>query len=383
MKVVIIYISLFFFILPAFMYGQCLSNGNFSNACSETDYADRGCPTWTENCGDGWIRSHGTPNLGTYTYQDKGQTKVGYYAFLYSGSSTTGEGMFTPYNFKAHHTYTLSIDISVSVDALGDKDAWVLIYAANGLVQGNYNNRCEDPIPDVSKFEIGKYSGSGTNGWTTMSFTFAPDADYTQLWIYPVRIKGYQVNLSFKSVSLCPSCEGEIFYGGGLIPAGISKAGKIFAGGPGVFGNGVNIHSDATTNLMAAQEIEFFSELEAFPTTGSLTAEIYACTQSSARTESVTSKPAVPVKLAPIEAQTDINIYPSITTGHVYITRNRDLGNVVLEIYDQAGRKMLNVPKTAFVNSSTLDLSNFSNGIYFLRIKKPGTSITKKIIVQK
>src|SRR6185369_12832666 len=134
------------------------------------------CPTWTNSCGAGWTRSHGTPQMNP-CFCGPGHT-VCHYAYMWSTIYQTtglkGEGMFTTQNFSANHSYKLTARISTNISS-----GSVLFYAANGLAQSSLN-QCGDAIPTVSssnKQLIGQYNGY-TNGTITVEFTFNANADY-------------------------------------------------------------------------------------------------------------------------------------------------------------------------------------------------------------
>src|SRR5438132_3498428 len=95
MKSIISYISLLLLLSQGNSYGQSLTAQcpvmpDFSTACA----SDGTCQTWADGCGAGWTRSHGTPQMKQYTY-DNGKTIVtSYYAYMWSArGGTNGEVM--------------------------------------------------------------------------------------------------------------------------------------------------------------------------------------------------------------------------------------------------------------------------------------------------
>ena len=79
---------------------------------------------------------------------------------------------------------------------------------------------------------------------------------------------------------------------------------------------------------------------------------------------------------------TDFNIYPNPTTHLVNITAQHNLSTIFeVEIFDIYGKNHLT---TTLQQSTTIDVSNFSKGIYFVRIinKDKGNIQTKKLIIQ-
>lgn len=79
----------------------------------------------------------------------------------------------------------------------------------------------------------------------------------------------------------------------------------------------------------------------------------------------------------PTLTQNDLSVYPNPTTGNVFIRLNSDVQMEQIQILDLTGKLVLDTP---FQNQ--LDLTQFSKGIYFLRIRsKQGQQITKKVII--
>ena len=391
MKSIIFYIALLFLMTSDCVYGQlqgCIENDRFANACTNTVSAG-GCPTWTNDCGDGWIRSHGTPNIGTYQYEIKGQIRTGYLAYMWSKSNSDGEGMFTPYLFKRGHSYDVTLTVATTANSAGS----IKIYAANGLVQGGLS-KCGGPPPsNVYKVLIGEYVG-GTNGEIDISFTFVNNSpvDLTQIWIYPEGTDGTQYELYVKWVEVCPSCSGEIVYNNGVINTEITRVGIISAGSSaGSGGSGVvTVDGAANINFYATNVIRLLPEFNASVTSGTFRAKVDQCYLLPARKETRTNisplvRPFDDFKIITIPKQENkINIYPSVTTGPVYILASQsDLQNAEIMVFDQLGKKVLAVPKANYPGKAAINLQTLSNGIYIIQVKQSTKTITQKVIVQK
>ncbi len=72
----------------------------------------------------------------------------------------------------------------------------------------------------------------------------------------------------------------------------------------------------------------------------------------------------------------DFNVYPNPTQGNISINLS-NASNALVEIIDSNGK----IVTTKHINNTTntFDLSDFTNGIYFVKVKTNNTSITKKI----
>lgn len=81
----------------------------------------------------------------------------------------------------------------------------------------------------------------------------------------------------------------------------------------------------------------------------------------------------------------NINIYPNPTNGKFSIEfNNADIPSekdCSLEIYNIRGQKIYQTP--VLDPTSVFDLSNQSDGIYFIKIKNDQAVLTKKIVIQK
>ncbi len=81
-----------------------------------------------------------------------------------------------------------------------------------------------------------------------------------------------------------------------------------------------------------------------------------------------------------LTSQNDINIYPNPTSGLVSIATNLiNHENFTVNVFDSFGKLLLSVE-----NTNTLDLSELSNGVYFISvITERGISVNKKISLAK
>ena len=418
MKYAFFYALSLFMILSGDVYSQkCLANGRFATACS----AQQGsCPTWTSatsnDCGAGWKRSHGTPQMKYFTSTtDKGVRLDGFYAYMWSVNSggLWGEGMFTPYTFQAHHNYDVQIQFVATPSSNGGNGS-VLVYAANGLTEHNYDG-CTDNIPSISSKQlIGQYNGINTQ-LTTVTFSFTADNNYSQIWIYPTASGAIQYNLSLFLIDACPSCAGTIIYNSGAVPSGTTAAGTIYAGSSaGTAGSGtVTIAADQMTTLTASNQIVLQPSFQAIVTTGNFSAQINPCDD----THTITSAPnqldsaTITIPTYPPDTvitgssvqmgrngqangflRTDettgmvsagVRVYPSVSTGTVNITGSiDDLANADITVTDESGRTVFRLHNGGQTNL-ILDLGNLKNGLYFLQCKGRTKFITQKIIISR
>ena len=75
---------------------------------------------------------------------------------------------------------------------------------------------------------------------------------------------------------------------------------------------------------------------------------------------------------------TDITIYPNPANG-IFNIELKSLSNISFDVYDITGKTILNRIDIK-TNKSVLNLSNYSEGIYFIKLISEDGTITKKLI---
>lgn len=384
---------------------QCLTNTSFFNAgsCSQSGT----CPTWSGAC-TGWTRAQGTPQMMPYTiHNPKLGDIASYFAYMWgaqSGGQDVGEGIYTPFTFKAHHTY--EVRIILSSFSSGGNGA-VNVFAANGVspLPG-----CGSPIPNLSsQQQIGLYPGLFSTPEDHTFPAFTANADYSQLWIYATgtgSAGAAQYNLDLFDVYVCPSCGGLINYNTGTAPTGESAAGTINAGSGDPNLSAVTISPTDVTTFTATTQINLVKNFTANATTGIFTAQIIPCgaiTQVNSEPNPIEggtiSLPPPPISesagIAGAEtrtsqtfggagnANTPLQVYPTISTGGFTITGSAaNVGNANILVTDESGREVYRLHN----NGNTtiyLDLSKLGKGLYFLQISNGSKTTTQKIIISK
>jgi len=71
-----------------------------------------------------------------------------------------------------------------------------------------------------------------------------------------------------------------------------------------------------------------------------------------------------------------ISVYPTITNGTVTLKNTAAINTLRTRVFNVNGAQLKNV----VLNNNTLDFSNISSGLYFVRLESEKGSITKKII---
>jgi hypothetical protein len=81
-----------------------------------------------------------------------------------------------------------------------------------------------------------------------------------------------------------------------------------------------------------------------------------------------------------------ISVYPNLTTGMVNIDFKDEVPGCLINVYDQSGALVYNeAVKQGITGIKTLDLSKYSNGIYFINIQKDTQSelLKYKVVLNK
>lgn len=124
---------------------------------------------------NGWYISHGTPSIWS------GSPHGGLYGLWMWSYYGEGEGVFTCYRFQKGKKYEICFWVmNTSPVTAGN----MMVYAANGLTPvPPIGFGGPVPTPASSQLISSSYVHSPT--WTQVVYSFVPNADYNQLWIYP------------------------------------------------------------------------------------------------------------------------------------------------------------------------------------------------------
>ncbi|MDP4147913.1 MAG: hypothetical protein Q8927_03230 [Bacteroidota bacterium] len=411
MKSIILCLVAFLVISSVRLYGQnCLSNGSFPDACTAVvDASKPARTTWTDACGDGWVRSHGTPQIKTYTSPGGG---TAYCAYMWSSSNggVVGEGMFTPTTFLPNHTYNVRIVFSTFSSVSGT----VNVYAVNGLTQHPFDADAQswDPVPSVgaaNKKLIGSYTGGAVNNDDITFPSFTPDKEYDQIWIYPSETSTSQYNLYVFLVDVCSYCDGAITYNSGTVPSGFTVSGSIYAGSSaGSGGSGtVTTATDQQTTFQASHAVYLQPSFQAAPATNAAAfyAYISDCNIAltipttpdhfdslSGITLDTTGEDAVSRQLLtglgnslnlPANSDANLTVFPTLGTGTLHIAGiPASFGNAEIMVSDGSGRTVFML-HNAGSTEILLDLGKLANGFYLLQIRNKYQCSIHKIIISK
>jgi hypothetical protein len=168
-----------------------LANGNFDNAtCGGNDAID--------NCVPEWFATQLSPSVNGFG------TNPHAWMWSYSGF---GEGIATNFDFQEGVEYTICFRVRTDDKNTGDPN--VANHATINLVAtNNAGSITATPNGDVIFNDV---MGPYLNQWTDVSVTFTPDADYSQLWVFPFMQNGStggsQSEMSIDDIIVAQCCD--------------------------------------------------------------------------------------------------------------------------------------------------------------------------------
>lgn len=143
-----------------------------------------GTPSWTNNNMPGWKISHGHGHpQAPPTRPDMEHLLLAHLDMF--GENEAGSGIYTDFTFKKGHTYTLTYNIWM--DPSDDMGTDFFVRMSNTLTPNADPPLGSNLVPSVAGTEIvsqENWNASGT--WTTITKTFTPTGNYSQLWFYPL-----------------------------------------------------------------------------------------------------------------------------------------------------------------------------------------------------
>lgn len=129
----------------------------------------------------GWNASHGKPSI-------LGAVEKNTWVWMWSHSNL-GEGVVTKYNFEVGKTYQISFRIKTSSNISKPNEAVLNstanVRAVSGISSKPYSYEIPT-IPASSEVIWSKPVGKTLKHWKTITVTFTPTNDNSQLWFYPL-----------------------------------------------------------------------------------------------------------------------------------------------------------------------------------------------------
>lgn len=332
----------------------------------------------------GWYVSHGTPEI----VWDDADGNLNYFAHTWAGdfelnNDHGSEGIFQYCEtFKEGKAYILNMKIR-SNDPMDPTSSAVVDRVKVELVNGlNHSTVIDLSPPPGSSYNTPVISSSNRQvifqsnnfssfNWYSIGFLFIPDQDYRNIWFHPEEDNGF-VNLFFDDIQLyCPL--NQTYSNTSNLPWYTSRSDYIRTL-PGR--GGVNVLSGQDINFTAGNYIELNPGF--YATDGSkFYAYIAGC-------DNPVCYDADYLRLAPGEPEEEqvsdeITLFPNPTHGQVTLTSGAFDGQTVVQLKDHTGR-LLSEIKGSSGTTFELDLSGFSNGMYFIHILNGNEVSIRKVI---
>jgi hypothetical protein len=353
-----------------------LVNGDFELNCGSSTWeafqtAGGACVTGS------WFVSHGTPDI---QYNIGGNATATAHMWSATSSELTGEGLFIECpNFESGVTYRLSLDYY----AANNPDD-VYISLTNGLT---HNTSITDwSFPSVSESILHHIVSPVNTTWTTLTFTFTPSANYSQLWIYLKESSNVHSYLNIDNVVVKESCPANAVYSGFAgTPMLTEVADYIEASGTST------VSSGQTITYRAGNYIQLLPDFHADPGSGFFHAYITPCEGfdiAPCDDNGIMPKGGSSSDNSRLYDQyiTSVNNYPNPFTGKTTINYTlAENGPVTLVITDMLGEQVAELVRSSQYGagqySMEFDGSALSPGVYFLTLQSGTTSTTRKMVV--
>ncbi|NHN28011.1 T9SS type A sorting domain-containing protein [Flavobacterium jejuense] len=173
--------TIIIFLIWSISNAQCLTNGTLD----ATSIGNNGITSVQS-----WQGTHGSPSTS-------GVVNTNTWVWMWSHTNR-GEGIFTNYNFVANRTYQISFDIRTDANINNPNNtvlnSWVYAKVFNNLTT-NSSNAIPPALLNsgqiVLQNTVSAYRG---NNWTTVTISFVPNQNYTQLCFFPAMTASSALN---------------------------------------------------------------------------------------------------------------------------------------------------------------------------------------------
>lgn len=185
------------FLIWGITSAQCVTNGALTSTCSGNGYN-------SPFCVQGWQASHGTPSVTGAVNSNNG-------VWLWSHSNI-GEGIFTNYNFVAGRTYQVSFRVMTST-SINNPTAATLNSTANVRAVSGLTTTSSTNIPSAlngGELIWQRTIGSNMGNWSTITISYTPSQNNTQLCFYPLMTvnsstnRNAQVQMEVDDIAITP-----------------------------------------------------------------------------------------------------------------------------------------------------------------------------------
>jgi hypothetical protein len=170
------------FLFWGIINAQCVTNGAMTSSCGGDGYNQ---PTL---CVQGWQNTHGTPSVFGTVGGNTWAWMWSYSTSLNGITTNKGEGIVTNYNFVAGKTYQVSFRIRTSTNVASPSQAVLNSVANVRAVSGMVSNGSSivPSLPANNELIWSRIIGTNINNWQTISVSFTPTNNNSQLWFYPL-----------------------------------------------------------------------------------------------------------------------------------------------------------------------------------------------------
>lgn len=189
--------TIIIFFIWSITNAQCVTNGELNSTCTGNGYN-------SPFCVQSWQASHGSPSV-------TGTVGTNTAVWMWSHSNT-GEGIFTNYAFVAGRTYQISFRVRTST-SITNPTTTTLNSTANIRAVSGLTTTSGTAIPTaLASGELiwQRTIGSNIGNWSTISISYTPSQNNTQLCLYPLMTvnsalhRNAQVQMEVDDITITP-----------------------------------------------------------------------------------------------------------------------------------------------------------------------------------
>jgi hypothetical protein len=353
-----------------------IPNGDFESNCG-AGTSILSCLTFSPTCVAGWQTSHGTPYLD-FAGGIAGPTAV-IMGSRTNGSGFESEGIFCNLNTPTDPQKRYLICFRYRTWGSGGT---ILVRLGNGItytVPTSCGQAPPNPSPSYTAYSNAVPAVVTAGPWQTVSLYASPLQVYTQLFVYPVSNTPDALWLEVDGFEML-DCASALEFTPGSLPAPsgfFARNSTIRAYSPGGWGT-VTADPNVNTTFRAAQYVLLEPNFVASPNPGTyFLAEIGTCGCNVAvpKTDFVTRTPQEEGGMAALK------VYPNPSAGEVTVYSEFPLETVTVS--DLMGKVLLQQRWEPNLNTQSLSLSEFPNGVYLLQGKtRSGQCHTQRLVKQ-
>lgn len=397
-----LWLSFVFALMPTLLSAQNIDGGNFEDldACTYTPsngtFPGSGVP-FQNGCVNGdWFVSHGTPEI-LYAFSN-------HWASMWAGnrnqggvpSNSLGEGLFLYCQFNKDQVYEISFSLS-SYEILNGNVSTTFVDNVRMYLTDNLNHNTNTSVTTpvgasyqvpyvANKQSIWGLSDFGDQNWSNFSVRFIPDANYTDLWIYPEDTDNGWSNLHLDNV-VAVTCPSVVVYSNVQTPSTLPKytsaSNRIEANSTTGL---VRVLANNEAHFRAAKNISllpgFIAEAGSIFSAQIAPCGVFDCAVSDGFLNGPDNWKSTNNIRGSSEETPELILFPNPATTTVRGSLNgfSVASEVLLRVNDLHGR-LIYTNRVANLESFSFDIQDFPSGTYVVELLADGLPFRRLLVV--